>query len=63
MSTNNEIHAQFETLIATAKSQKSVVDMAKLDYRHTMKKLSILSEQYPSAALQFNLVKGAKTEE
>lgn len=45
-----EIDAQFQELIDIAKGQKADLDMAKLDYKHTMRKLQLLAEQFPAAA-------------
>lgn len=53
----NDIETQFQTLINEAKALKSTMDMAKLDYKHIMKKLTILAEQYPALAAKHGLTK------
>lgn len=48
---------QIQNLIDEAKANKAALDMAKLDYRHSMKKLSILADQFPALALKYGLTK------
>jgi hypothetical protein len=50
-----DIEAQFQELIQAAKAHKADLDMAKLEYKHTMKKLSILAEQYPAMSQKLGL--------
>lgn len=52
-----DIETQFQTMINEAKALKSTMDMAKLDYKHTMKKLTIMAEQYPALAAKYGLTK------
>lgn len=62
--TTENIETQIQSLIDEAKSHKAVLDMAKLDYKHAMKKLSIMAGQYPALALKYGLTKSeASTEE
>ena len=65
MSDISNIEVQIQALIDDAKGHKSILDMAKLDYKHVMKKLSIIAEQYPALAIKFGLTKvadGAKAD-
>lgn len=61
--TTENTESQIKSLIEEAKGHKALLDMAKLDYKHAMKKLSILASQYPALALKYELTKSApKTE-
>jgi hypothetical protein len=61
---SDTIEMQFQTMIEEAKGLKASLEMTKLDYRHTMKKLTIMAEQYPSLAAKYGLTKTeSKTEE
>jgi hypothetical protein len=50
-----DIEAQFQELIQAAKAHKAELDMAKLEYKHTMRKVGILAEQYPAMAQKLGL--------
>lgn len=50
-----DIEAHFNELILTAKAHKADLDMAKLEYKHTMRKVQILAEQYPAMAQKLGL--------
>lgn len=58
--TTENIETQIQTLIEEAKGHKAVLDMAKLDYKHAMKKLSIMAGQYPALAQKYGLTKTAE---
>ena len=60
---SDAVKAQMQGLIADAKGHKATRDMANLDYKHVMKKLSILAEENPALAKELGIVEEKKEDE
>jgi len=53
---NDAVKAQMQGLVNDAKGHKAAIEMAKVDYRHTMKKLDLMAELYPELAKELGVV-------
>lgn len=58
----DEIKQQMKALIEEAKGHKVRRDMAAMEYKHSMKKLELLAEEYPELAREYGIVDEKKSE-
>lgn len=56
----SDVKAQMQTLITEAKAHKATRDLANMDYKHAMKKLSVLAESNPDVARELGIVEEKK---
>lgn len=58
---SDAVKAQMQGLINEAKGHKATRDLASMDYKHAMKKLSVLAEAHPELARELGIVEEKKS--